>query len=85
LGFCNFYWRFIKGFTRVSKPLTELTGKREWRWSDKEKGAFRKPKDLISITPVLVISNTNQRFQIEVDASGYTIEGVLSQHQPDGS
>jgi len=25
LGFCNFYQRFIPGFAKVSKPLTELT------------------------------------------------------------
>jgi len=29
LGFCNFYCRFIPGFTQVAKPLTELTEKRE--------------------------------------------------------
>jgi len=27
LRFCNFYWRFILGFTKVAKPLTELMGK----------------------------------------------------------
>jgi len=30
LGFCNFYWRFIPGFAKVTKPLTELMGKKEW-------------------------------------------------------
>jgi len=29
LGFCNFYRCFIRGFTKVTKPLTELTGKME--------------------------------------------------------
>jgi len=29
LGFCNFYRHFIRGFTKVTKPLTELTGKME--------------------------------------------------------
>jgi len=25
LGFCNFYWRFIKDYGRVARPLTNLT------------------------------------------------------------
>jgi len=31
LGFCNFYRRFILGFTQVAKPLTKLTGKKVWK------------------------------------------------------
>ena len=27
MGFCNFYRRFIKGFSRIMKPLTRLTKK----------------------------------------------------------
>jgi hypothetical protein len=27
LGFCNFYRRFIKGYGRVARPLTQLTRK----------------------------------------------------------
>jgi len=29
LGFCNFYRRFIPGFAKVTKPLTELIGKKK--------------------------------------------------------
>ena len=31
LGFCNFYWRFIPGFAKVTKPLIELTEKKKWK------------------------------------------------------
>jgi hypothetical protein len=27
LGFCNFYWRFIKNYGRTARPLTRLTYK----------------------------------------------------------
>jgi hypothetical protein len=27
LGFANFYWRFIQGFSKVYKPLTDITRK----------------------------------------------------------
>jgi len=35
----------------------------------------------MSSTLVLAIPDPNQEFQIEVDASGYIIEGVYSQQQ----
>ena len=36
LGFCNFYHWFIPRFAKVAKPLTELTGKKEWKWGDEK-------------------------------------------------
>jgi len=34
LGFANFYRRFIKGFSKVTYPLTELTRKNQaWGWT----------------------------------------------------
>jgi hypothetical protein len=24
-SFCNYYWRFVKGFSNIAKPLTQLT------------------------------------------------------------
>jgi len=33
LRFANFYRRFIKGFSKVAYPLTELTRKNQaWNW-----------------------------------------------------
>src|SRR5882724_6197738 len=35
LGFRNFYWRFIQGFTNITTPLTSLTRKDTiWHWDD---------------------------------------------------
>jgi hypothetical protein len=25
MGLCNYYWRFVKGFSSIAKPLTQLT------------------------------------------------------------
>jgi len=51
----------------------------------KERSAFEKLKKLMTSTPILTIPNTNHKLHMEVDASGYTIGGVLSQQQPDKS
>ena len=37
LGFYNFYCRFISGFAQIAKLLTELTGKKEWKWQELKK------------------------------------------------
>ena len=32
IGFCNFYQRFIKDFSKIARPLTQLTGSTPWVW-----------------------------------------------------
>ena len=42
-GFCNFYRRFINGFSRIARSLYQLTtkkGKKNWVWRDKEQNSF---------------------------------------------
>jgi len=55
LGFCNFYCQFIPGFTQVAKPLTELTGKKVWKWQEEERSAFNKLKNKIMNPSTLAI------------------------------
>lgn len=85
LGFCNFYHRFIPRFAKITKPLTKITGKKEYKWRDKEKNAFNKLKDKIMNPLTLAIPNLQQRLQLETNASGYVIGGVLSQQQENNS
>ena len=44
LGFCNFYQRFIRGYSGVAKPLTYLTGKVQWKWDAIQQLAFNELK-----------------------------------------
>jgi len=85
LGFCNFYCQFIPGFTQVAKPLTELTGKKAWKWQEEERSTFNKLKNKMTNPPTLAISHPKQKMQLETNASGYAIGGVLSQQQEDSS
>ncbi|KAF8672256.1 hypothetical protein AX14_005585 [Amanita brunnescens Koide BX004] len=55
LGFVNFYWRFVKGFTGIAKPLTKLMGKEEWNWTQFQQEAFQKLKDEITSEQVLMM------------------------------
>lgn len=85
LGFCNYYRRFIRGFSKVAKPLTALTRKDyAFQWTPKEQEAFQALKDLISERPVLRHYDHNKPAVLEVDASDWATGGVLLQEGEDG-
>jgi len=79
LGFANFYRQFIKNFSHMAKSLNELKGKKDWKWGEEQQKAFEELKDKITSQPVLTLLKREGKFRVETDASGYTIEGVLSQ------
>ncbi len=85
LGFFNFYCPFIKDFTFIARPLHKLTRKdQEWHWGTEEQNAFDKLKKRVTTEPVLAHANLNDQFEMEVDASGYTVGAVLLQQKEDG-
>jgi hypothetical protein len=50
----NFYRRFIKGYSQVVGPLSELTRKdKEFQWTDKAEVALNKLKELFTSAPIL--------------------------------
>jgi len=81
LGFANFYRRFIKNFSHMARPLNELKGKKEWKWEEEQQRAFDELKDKITSQLVLALLKRKEKFQVETDASGHAIGGVLSQEQ----
>jgi hypothetical protein len=80
LGFCNFYRRFIQGFSQIAKPLNNLLKKGvKWVWEEAEQRAFDKLKKQVTDEPVLMQPDQKKQFKIEVDASNYAIGAVLMQ------
>ena len=81
LGFANFYRRFIHNFSHTAKLLNKLKGKKEWKWEKEHQKAFEELKEKIMSQPVLSLPRREENFRVETDASGYAIEGVLSQEK----
>lgn len=81
LGFCNFYRRFIKDFSKIARPLTQLTGNVDFTWGDDEQKAFEALKDALCSSPVLAVYKNNLPLRVECDASDFALGAVLSQLQ----
>jgi len=87
LGFCNFYRRFIEGFSRTAKLLYAKTKKEcigNWEWGDKKQQAFDELRTKLTTAPVLIYFNPLATTKIETDASKYGCSGILSQQCQDG-
>ena len=84
LGFCNFYRRFVKDFSKIAQPLFELTKKgKEWHWGSDQEKAFRTLKERFTSAPMLVMPDTRKPFRVECDASDFAWGAVLSQLEED--
>ena len=81
LGFANFYRQFIHNFSHTARLLNELKGKKEWKWEEEHQRAFEELKEKITSQLVLSLPRREEKFRVEMDASGHVIGGVLSQEQ----
>jgi hypothetical protein len=79
-GLAGFYRRFVKDFSTIACPLNELTKKNvPFVWGKAQQNAFDELKKRLTEAPLLVLPNFAKTFEIECDASGLGIGGVLMQ------
>ncbi|UYV76039.1 hypothetical protein LAZ67_13002298 [Cordylochernes scorpioides] len=70
LGLCGYYRRFIKNFSKISKPLTCLTEKdKKFVIGPAEIEAFETLKKKLTEEPILAHFNPDARIEIHTDAS----------------
>jgi len=85
LGFANFYRRFISNYSKLARPLNNLTKKdKPFKWEQEEETAFKDVIKALTSAPVLVHPNFKEPFLVEADSSYYAIGAILSQKQEDG-
>ena len=81
LGICTYYMKFVKGFSQLCAPLTNLTKKGAFKWSEEAQFTFDKMKKVMSTCPVLALLDFGQPFTLECDASGEGIGAILMQNR----
>ncbi|KAG5727488.1 hypothetical protein E4T56_gene12005 [Termitomyces sp. T112] len=85
LGFANFYRRFIDNYSRITKPLNQLTQKdTPWDWDSKCQSVFLLLKKAFTSAPVLRHFDPSLLIVLKCDASDYAIAGILSQSDSGG-
>ncbi len=83
--FCNFYRRFIKSFSKIVRPIIQLTKKEvAFEWSPACQMSFLLLKDAVTRAPVLKHFDRTKEAVLETDSSDYVNGGVLSQYDDDG-
>ncbi|GJX05654.1 reverse transcriptase domain-containing protein [Tanacetum coccineum] len=80
LGHAGFYRRFIKDFSMVSKPMTQLLMKdAKLDFFDDCKKAFYILKEKLTTAPIIISLDWNEPFELMCDASNFAVGAVLGQ------
>ena len=77
---CTYYRWYIKGFSQFAAPLTDLTKKGAFTWTDSAHKTFEEMKVIMSSCPVLALPDFSQPFVVECDASGEGLGAMLMQN-----
>src|SRR5438105_764102 len=80
LGMAGYYRRFIEGFSKIAKPLTELLEKgATFKWTPARNDSFEELKKRLTTAPVLVLPDITKGFDVYCDASRQGLGCVLMQ------
>ena len=80
LGHIGFYHRFIKDFSKIARPLTQLLVKdMPFIFFDECLQAFELLKEELTKAPIMVSPDWGQPFELMRDASDFAVGAVLGQ------
>ena len=80
LGHAGFYIRFIKDFSKISKPLCRLMEKdANFDFDESCISAFEEIKSRLVLAPIMLTPDWKNEFEIMSDANDYAMGAVLGQ------
>jgi reverse transcriptase-like protein/integrase-like protein len=80
LGFMGYYCYFVPNYSKIARPLLDLTKKTTgWHWEPEQMKAFETLKTLMCCKPVLAQPDFSKCFYLQMDASVYGVGAILLQ------
>jgi hypothetical protein len=78
LDLAGFYRRFVRDFSTIAAPLNDLTKNGVlFYWGATQEHSFNTLIDKVTHAPLLQLFDFGKTFELECDASGIGIDGVL--------
>nr|KYP63832.1 Retrovirus-related Pol polyprotein from transposon 412 family [Cajanus cajan] len=78
----SYYRRFIEGYSKIVTPLTQMTRKEQpFIWNDACERSFGELKRRLTTSPVLVLPDSGEPFDVYCDASHQGLGCVLMQNR----
>ncbi|GBG63465.1 hypothetical protein CBR_g38083 [Chara braunii] len=82
LGMTGYYRPFVKNYSTIASPLTDLTRlDTPWAWPEECEAPFKKLKYALTHYEVLKLADPEHPFVVTIDASQYGIGAVLAQKE----
>ena len=78
-GLAQFYRRFVRDFSSIAAPITDIFRQAQFHWSAAADHAFHQLKVALTTAPVLRLPDFTKLFDVAADASSTGIGAVLSQ------
>jgi hypothetical protein len=85
LGLASYYRRFMKDFSKIAKPMYQLTKQDEkFEWGSEQEKAFNKLKQLLIQAPVVAYPDFTKPFILYTDGSHTGLGAILEQKDEEG-
>jgi hypothetical protein len=80
LGYTGYYRRFVQDYSRIARPLIDLTKKGvEFLWTQCHEDAFNALIEKMAAQPILLQPNFDKQFVLQTDTSALGIGAMLLQ------
>jgi hypothetical protein len=78
LGLAGYYYRFIKDFSKIAKPMTKpLEKNKAFEWTRECQASFEELTKRLTSSPALILPDLTKKFNIYYDASRQGLGCVL--------